>query len=133
MNCTDKLHHKTEREALNHLAWARKQRHQEGSQGLKYLNVYKCPCGEGWSVGRAWRSKREAQASQPKPEIQKTPTPGQIRRKAKREAVQAEKALRYRLRQVGALGSLAEMADSFAIALRMAAAEIERMEKARAL
>jgi hypothetical protein len=133
MNCTDKLHHKTEREALNHLAWARKQRHQEGSHGLKHLNVYECPCGEGWCVGRAWRSKREAEAAQPAAPAPKQPTAGQLRRKAKREAVQAEKSLRYRLRQVDALGSLADMADSIAIALRMAAAEIARMEQARGL
>lgn len=87
MNCTDKLHHKTEREALNHLAWARRQRHQEGSQGLKHLNVYKCPCGEGWCVGRAWRGKREAQAAQPAAKKPKGPTPGQLRR-AERKAVE---------------------------------------------
>jgi hypothetical protein len=88
MNCTDKLHHKTEREALNHLAWARKQRHQEGSQGLKHLNVYQCPCGEGWCVGRAWRGKREAQAAQPKATTGLTP--GELRRAAKRAAERAE-------------------------------------------
>ena len=82
--CTDKLHHKTEREALNHLAWARKQRHQEGSHGLKYLNVYACPCGEGWCVGRSWRGKRETQAAQPA--APKQPTPGQLRRAEKRKA-----------------------------------------------
>jgi hypothetical protein len=134
MNCTDKLHHKTEREALNHLAWARKQRHQEGSHGLKHLNVYECTCGEGWCVGRAWRSKREALAVQPKPTPETKPlTAGQLRRRAKREAVHAERCLHYRLRQVDALGSLADMADSLAIALRMAASEIARMERARGL
>jgi hypothetical protein len=132
MNCADKLHHQTEREALNHLAWVRKQRHQEGSHGLKHLNVYKCPCGQGWCVGRAWRSMREQLAAQPKPAPgPKPPTTGQLRRKAKREAELAERCLRYRLRQVDALGSLADMADSLAIALRMAAAEIRRMEQAR--
>jgi hypothetical protein len=69
-----------------------------------------------------------AQSAAPVP---KQPTTGQLRRKAKREAVQAEKSLRYRLRPVDALGSLADMADSIAIALRMAAAEIARMEQAR--
>lgn len=95
MNCADKLHHKTEREALNHLAWARKQRHQEGSTGLKHLNVYKCLCGEGWCVGRAWRGKREAQATQPAAKRPKGPTPGQQRRAEKKAAAKAAKAKLY--------------------------------------
>jgi hypothetical protein len=95
MNCTDKLHHKTEREALNHLAWARKQRHQEGSHGLKHLNVYKCPCGEGWCVGRAWRSAREAQAVQPKAEPATGLTPGQQRRAAKKAEEKAQRQAQF--------------------------------------
>jgi len=91
MNCADKLHHKTERQALNHLAWARKQRHQEGSQGLKHLNAYQCPCGEGWCVGRKWRSKRETEAAQPKAAPEPKLTAGQQRRSAKRAAEKAAK------------------------------------------
>jgi len=53
--CKDKLHHKTEREALDHLAWARK---RPQGKGLRDLNVYQCACG-GWCVGRAWRGKHE--------------------------------------------------------------------------
>lgn len=116
MNCTDKLHHQTEREALNHLAWARKQRHQEGSQGLKHLNVYKCPCGEGWCVGRAWRSKREAQARQPAAKKPKGPTPGQLRR-AERKA--AEKAVKAKLYQ--------DYHDTLVYCHRLTAKEIARM------
>src|SRR5580658_5357999 len=96
MNCTDKRHHETEREALNHLAWARRQRHQEGSHGLKHLNVYQCLCGGGWCVGRAWRGKREAQAAQPKVEPSlKPPTPGQQRRAAKKAAEKADRQALY--------------------------------------
>jgi hypothetical protein len=58
MSCQDKNKHRTEREALDHLAWARKQRHQEGSHGLRHLNVYRC--GDHWHVGRSHRSEREA-------------------------------------------------------------------------
>lgn len=129
MNCAEKLHHATERKALNHLAWAKK---QPGGHGIKHLGVYSCQCGNGWCVGRAWRSKREKLAAQPKPTLGPKPlTAGQLRRKAKRDAVHAERCLHYRLRQVDALGSLADMADSLAIALRMAASEIARMEQAR--
>ena len=130
-NCAEKLHHATKRGALDHLKWAKR---QPGGHGIRYLDAYRCPCGGGWCVGRSWKTKRVMEAAQPKPEkttAEKTPTAGEIRRKARREAVQAEKALRYRLRKVDALGSLADMADSFAIALRMAAAEISRMEKIR--
>jgi hypothetical protein len=127
MDCAEKLHHKTEREALNHLRWAKK---QPGGHGIKHLGVYSCPCGHGWCVGRAWRSKREKLAAQPKLAPEPKPlTAGQLRRKAKREAVHAERCLHYRLRQVDALGSLADLADSFGIALRMAAAEIALKEK----
>ena len=95
MNCTEKLHHKTKREALDHLAWARKQRHQEGSHGLKHLNVYECPCGGGWCVGRAWRGKREAEAAQPEAPKVKELTPGQQRRAAKKAAEKAERQKFY--------------------------------------
>jgi hypothetical protein len=88
MNCADKRHHETEREALNHLAWAKK---QPGSHGLKYLNVYECPCGQGWCVGRAYRSRREAQAMQPAAPKGKRQTPGQQRRAAKKAAEKAAK------------------------------------------
>jgi hypothetical protein len=116
MNCTDKLHHKTEREALNHLAWARKQRHQEGSHGLKYLNVYACPCGGGWCVGRAWRGKREAVAVQPKVEPATGLTPGQQRRAAKKAA---EKAARQALYQ--------DYHDTLVFCQRLTDNEIARM------
>jgi len=122
MNCADKRHHKTEREALNHLAWARKQRHQEGSHGLKHLNVYECPCGEGWCVGRAWRSKREAQAAQPKAEPATVLTPGQQRRAAKKAAEKAARQTFY-----------ADWHDTLMHVARMVDAEIRRMERARGL
>jgi hypothetical protein len=86
MHCTDKLHHKTQREALNHLAWAKK---QPGGHGIKHLNAYECPCGGGWCVGRAWRSKREAEAAEPAAPAApapKQPTPGQQRRADKKAA-----------------------------------------------
>jgi hypothetical protein len=95
MNCAEKLHHKTERLALDHLAWARKQRHQEGSHGLKHLNVYECPCKGGWCVGRAWRSKREAQAVQPKAEPSTGLTSGQQRRAAKKAAEKADRQAQF--------------------------------------
>src|SRR4051812_46388481 len=95
MNCAEKLHHKTEREALDHLAWARKQRHQEGSHGLKHLNVYECPCGEGWCVGRAWRSKREAEAAQPKVAPEQKLSAGQQRRAAKKAAEKVERQAQF--------------------------------------
>lgn len=88
MNCTDKLHHKTEREARNHLAWARK---QPGGHGIKHLNVYECPCGTGWCVGRAWRSKRETEAAQPKSAPGPKLTAGQQRRAAKKAEAKAAK------------------------------------------
>jgi hypothetical protein len=100
-NCAEKLHHKTEREALNHLAWARKQRHQEGSHGIKHLNVYECPCGRGWCVGRAWRGKRERLAAQPKPEpLPKPRTFGEIRRKLARLEERWDRERRYRAAQL---------------------------------
>ena len=117
MTCTDKLHHKTEREALNHLAWARRQRHQEGSQGLKHLNVYKCPCGEGWCVGRAWRGKREAQAVQPKASPGPKLTPGQQRRAAAKATEKAAKVAMY-----------ADYTDMLRICRIMTDREIARME-----
>ena len=73
----DKLHHKTERAALNHLAWARK---QQRGKGLRDLNVYQCSCG-GWCVGRALGGKKERQAMEERQEQMrpKQPTPGLLR------------------------------------------------------
>jgi hypothetical protein len=119
MNCTDKLHHKTEREALNHLAWARKQRHQQGSHGLKHLNVYQCPCGNGFCVGRAWRGKRESEAAQPAAPAPKQPTAGQLRRAEKRAAEKAAKQQLY-----------ADYTETLHICRMMVDREIARMEAA---
>jgi hypothetical protein len=93
MNCAEKLHHKTERGALDHLARARQV--GNGGHGIKHLNVYECPCGEGWCVGRAWRAKREAQVVQPKAEPATGLSPGQQRRAAKKAAEKAAKQQMY--------------------------------------
>lgn len=93
MNCTDKLHHKNEREALDHLARARQI--GNGGHGIKHLNVYECPCGQGWCVGRSYRSKREALAAQPAAPAPKQPTAGQLRRAEKRAAEKAAKQQMY--------------------------------------
>ena len=93
MNCSAKLHHGTEREALNHLARARQ--NGNGGHGIKYLNVYPCPCGQGWCVGRSYRSKREALAAQPAAPEPKQPTAGQLRRAAKKAAEKQAKQQMY--------------------------------------
>ncbi len=118
MNCTSgKKYHATERSALNHLTWARKQRHQEGSTGLKHLNVYQCEECAGWHVGRAWRGKREAQAAQPAAKKAKGPTPGQQRRAATKAAEKAAKQQMY-----------ADYTDNLRIMRIMTDREIARME-----
>lgn len=116
MNCADKRHHKTEREALDHLAGARK---RNGGHGLKHLNVYECPCGEGWCVGRAWRSKREAETAQPAAPAPKQPTAGQLRRAEKRAAEKAAKLQLY-----------ADYTETLHICRMMVDREIARMEAA---
>jgi len=114
MNCAEKLHHKTEREALNHLAWAKK---QPGGHGIRHLNAYECPCGNGWCVGRAWRSKREVEAAQPAVPTPKQPTAGQLRRAEKRAAEKAAKQQLY-----------ADYTETLHICRMMVDREIARME-----
>ena len=85
MQCSSgKKYHATERDALNDLAWMRK---QPGGHGLKHLNVFQCKECEGFHVGRAWRGSREIRATLPKPEPTPKPlTEGQQRRKARIKA-----------------------------------------------
>jgi hypothetical protein len=119
-NCAEKLHHKTERGARNHLRWSK---HQPGGHGIRYLDVYFCPCGEGWCVGRAWRGRRERLAEAPKPvHPTKSLSPGQARRKAKREAEDAQRQAMF-----------ADWADTLRHVARMVDAEIRKMEQTRRL
>jgi hypothetical protein len=124
-NCAEKLHHKTEREAMDHLAWARRTARRKGlggGQRLRSLNVYQCPCGGGWCVGRdgrdaaAARRQRDARlAIAPLP--QTTLTPGQQRRAEKRAAEKAEHDALY-----------ADYHQSLLICRMLTDREIARME-----
>jgi hypothetical protein len=102
--CADKQYHATEREALNHLRWARK---QPSGHRLRSLNVYPCPDCDGWHVGRAWRGKREWLATQPRPAAApaaaKPRSLGAIRRKLARLEKQWDRQRRYRAAGIGKL------------------------------
>jgi hypothetical protein len=98
--CKSKRHHATEREALSHLRWARK---QPGGNGLRDLCVYHCACGD-WCVGRAWRGLKERLAAQPMAEPAPKPrTFGEIRRKLARLERQWDRNRQYQAAQIAKL------------------------------
>jgi hypothetical protein len=112
--CAGKRHHDTEREALDHLRWAKK---QPGGKGLRDLCVYQCVCGN-WCVGRAWRGSKERYAAKPQPQpLPKPLTAGQLRRKADREAREADRQAKY-----------ADWHDTLQHVKRMVDKEIARLE-----
>jgi hypothetical protein len=100
--CTDKQYHATEREALNHLRWARR---QPGGHRLRSLNVYRCPECNGWHVGR---SRRDAATARMERDARRATTPpsrkpltfGQMRRKLARLENQWDRQHRYHAAQI---------------------------------
>jgi hypothetical protein len=96
--CVEKMHHQTEREAYDHLAWARKTARKQigGGKELRHLGIYRCSCGAGWCVGRSWKTRRAMEAAQPKPD--KTTnrlSSGQQRRMEKHAAEKAARQAMY--------------------------------------
>ncbi len=87
--CKDRLHHKTEREALDHLAWARKQPQGYATSTFASVQVAAgvwAAQGAGSASERQLWLERKTAGSQPRPL-----TEGEARRKAERERKEAER------------------------------------------
>jgi hypothetical protein len=97
--CTRHLRHATEREALNHLRWARKQPH---GKNLRALNVFKCRDCDGWHVGHSAKKMQSAPEPQPTPE-KKPRTLGEIRRKLRALESQWDRQRKHRAYQLQAI------------------------------
>jgi|SRR5882672_2564741 len=97
--CNNHLRHETEREALDHLRWARKQPH---GKNLRALNVFRCQICDGYHVGRSGLKKQSAPVSNPTPAA-KPRTFGEIRRKLRQLENQWDKARRHRAYQLQAI------------------------------
>jgi hypothetical protein len=97
--CDGHLRHATQRAALDHLRWARRQSH---GKNLRALNVFHCQECSGWHVGHS--AKKMPSVPELKPTAEKKPrTLGEIRRKLRQLENQWDRQRKHRAYQLQAI------------------------------